>query len=342
MNEKTYALLVDNFDVTNLDNNSGLMKDLFEVIDIFNLCGIDLVIASKVSMTGDTCPYRWWYYDGKHWTEMICDNMNVSMLYPIVDSVIIDKHYHDIDMDRDDWYKSIKRIVVEKYNYGRTVTNMIKLEDYTFPVVEDFCKYNDGYIISNPNKSPVLDHLILTDDNQYGMLGALITDLQRSIKLANLSAYKHSSDTRVVDLIIKNNHKPIILIRDYQFSDPKFMKLLYYYIQKSSEYEYTIGLITAEKISWNSNDIMIDTIKIDDHMGDGHPRLSGHEFDITSSMYSDRIIYYTSDDVYLNELVKRKVKISSCSSKLYEFIKNFRRVYSTKTKAKIEDKGDEE
>ena len=67
---------------------------------------------------------------------------------------------------------------------------------------------------------------------------------------------------------------------------------------------------------------MIDTIKIDDHMEDGYPRLSGHEFDITSSMYSDRIIYYTSDDVYLNELVKRKVKISSCTSKLYEFIRS--------------------
>lgn len=322
MNKKTYALLVDDFEVTNPDN-SRLVKDILEVMNIFNLCGIDLVIASKISVSegSDTCPYRWYYNDGNDWREMMCDNMNISMLYPIVDDVIIDKHYHDIDIDRDDWYNRIKNIVVEKYNYRRTASDMIKIEDYEIPVVEDFCKRNQGYIISNPNKSPVLDHLILTDDNPYGMLGALISDLQRSIEVADHVTYRVTDDRDKIPNIIKNNHKPIILIRDYQFSDPKFMQLLYYYIQKVPEYEYTIGLISAEKISWNSNDIIIDEIKIDDHMRDGHPRLYGHIFDITSSIYSDRIIYYTSDDAYLDELVKRKVKISSCTSKLYEFVK---------------------
>lgn len=321
MNKKTYALLVDNFDVTNPDN-SRLMKDLLEVMNIFNLCGIDLVIVSKISVSegSGTCPYRWWYHDGNDWRVMMCDNMNISMLYPIIDDVIIDKHYHDIDIDRDDWYNRIKNIEVEKYNYGRTASTMIKIEDYGVPVVEDFCKHNQGYIICNPNKSP-LDHLIFTDDNQYGMLGALISDLQRSIELADHGAYAFTNDRDAIPNIIKNNHKPIILIPDYQFSDPKFMQLLYHYIQKNSEYEYTIGRITTEKISWNSNDIMIDEIKIDDHMRDGHPRLYGHVFDIASSLYSDRIIYYTNDDLYLDELVKRKVKISSCTSKLYEFVR---------------------
>ena len=322
MNKKTYALLMDKFDVTDPDN-SGFMKDLLDVMNIFNLCGIDLVIVSTV-LAADTTRYRWWYHDGNDWREMICDNMNISMLYPIIDDVIIDKHYHNDDMDRDDWYNSIKNIEVEKYNYGRTASGMIKIEDCEFPVVEDFCKHNQGYIISNPNKLAALDHLIFTDDNPYGMLGALISDLQRSIELADLGAYNFTNDRDAISDIIKNNHKPIILIRDYQFSDPKFMQLLYHYIQKVPEYKYTIGLLTTESISWNSNDIMIDEIKIDDHMRDGHPRLYGYRFDITSHVYSDRIIYYTTDAVYLDELVKRKVDISSCTSKLYEFVKRVR------------------
>lgn len=311
---KTYALLIDDF-IMDLFNTEDKLKKLNDIRHIFEICGHDLIIISKVDGY-----YNWYYYDTNTWREIARGKRNISTFSPFIDDVIIGSiNYKVIDMERDAWYADIEQLVVDKQNRYRSKEYRITREDYNFINVKKLCMNNSGAIIRRSDDEILIDHMILTNNVKCDILGALIKCIIDDIDYADDTVRgNHEFINEQIGVSIECNHQPMILITDDQFSDNEFMHLLGFYIRKTPDINYMIGVIRSS--SFIQQDAMIELIGVN----------SMNQWDFTGDnihvkLYtSDGLrMLYLLDESFLDELIARGIRVTGCTScKLYDFIEN--------------------
>lgn len=308
---KTYALLIDDF-IMDLFNTEDKLKKLNDIRHIFEICGHDLIIISKV----DGC-YNWYYYDTNTWREIARGKRNISTFSPFIDDVIIGSiNYKVIDMERDAWYADIEQLVVDKQNRYRSKEYRITREDYNFINVKKLCMNNSGAIIRRSDYEILIDHMILTDNVNGNILGALIKCIIDDIDYADDTVRgNHEFINEQIEVSIECNHQPMILITDDQFSDNDFMHLLGFYIRKTPDINYMIGVIRSS--SFIQQDVMIETIGLN---AMNQWEITGNKINLK---FRSQHMLYLSDDLFLDDLISRGIKVTGCTScKLYDFIEN--------------------
>lgn len=308
---KTYALLIDDF-IMDLFNTEDKLKKLNDIRHIFEICGHDLIIISKV----DGC-YNWYYYDTNTWREIARDKRNISTFSPFIDDVIIGSiNYKVIDMERDAWYADIEQLVVDKQNRYRSKEYRITREDYNFINVKKLCMNNSGAIIRRIDDEILIDHMILTNNVKCDILGALIKCIIDDIDYADDTVRgNHEFINEQIGVSIECNHQPMILITDDQFSDNEFMHLLGFYIRKTPDINYMIGVIRSS--SFIQQDVMIETIGLN---AMNQWENTGNKINVK---FRSQHMLYLSDDLFLDDLLSHGIKVTGCTScKLYDFIEN--------------------
>lgn len=311
---KTYALLIDDF-IMDIFDTEDKLKKLNDIRHIFEICGHDLIIISKV----DGC-YNWYYYDINTWKEIARSKRNISAISPFIDDVIIGSiNYKVIDMERDAWYADIEQLVVDKQNRYKSKEYRITREDYNFINVKKLCMNNSGAIIRRSDDEILIDHMILTDNVNGNILGAFIKDIIYEVDVRDqLIRGNRDYNDMQIDSTMAKNHQPIVLITDDQFSDNEFMSLFGFYIRKTPRINYMIGVIRWS--SFIQQDVMIELIGVNsmnqwDFTGDNiHVKL------YTSGGFH---MLYLLDESFLDELIARGIRVTGCTScKLYDFIEN--------------------
>lgn len=309
---KTYALLIDDF-IMDLFNTEDKLKKLNDIRHIFEICGHDLIIISKV----DGC-YNWYYYDTNTWREIARGKRNISTFSPFIDDVIIGSiNYKVIDMERDAWYADIEQLVVDKQNRYRSKEYRITREDYNFINVKKLCMNNSGAIIRRSDDEILIDHMILTDNVNGNILGALIKCIIDDIDYADDTVRgNHEFINEQIEVSIECNHQPMILIMDDQFSDNEFMHLLGFYIRKTPDINYMIGVIRSS--SFIQQDVMIETIGLN---AMNQWEITGNKINVK---FRSQHMLYLSDDLFLDDLISRGIKVTGCTScKLYDFVERY-------------------
>lgn len=308
---KTYALLIDDF-IMDIFDTENKLKKLNDIRHIFEICGHDLIIISKV----DGC-YNWYYYDINTWKEIARSKRNISAISPFIDDVIIGSiNYKVIDMERDAWYADIEQLVVDKQNRYKSKEYRITREDYNFINVKKLCMNNSGAIIRRSDDEILIDHMILTDNVNGNILGALIKCIIDDIDYADDTVCgNHEFINEQIEVSIECNHQPMILITDDQFSDNEFMHLLGFYIRKTPDINYMIGVIRSS--SFIQQDVMIETIGLN---AMNQWEITGNKINVK---FHSQHMLYLSDDLFLDDLISRGIKVTGCTScKLYDFIEN--------------------
>lgn len=308
---KTYALLIDDF-IMDIFDTEDKLKKLNDIRHIFEICGHDLIIISKV----DGC-YNWYYYDINTWKEIARSKRNISAISPFIDDVIIGSiNYKVIDMERDAWYADIEQLVVDKQNRYKSKEYRITREDYNFINVKKLCMNNSGAIIRRSDDEILIDHMILTDNVKCDILGALIKCIIDDIDYADDTVRgNHEFINEQIEVSIECTHQPMILITDDQFSDNEFMHLLGFYIRKTPDINYMIGVIRSS--SFIQQDVMIETIGLN---AMNQWEITGNKINVK---FRSQHMLYLSDDLFLDDLISRGIKVTGCTScKLYDFIEN--------------------
>lgn len=310
----TYALLIDDFAKGIFENDDELEK-LTDIRHVFEICGHDLIVISK-ELSGDNL-FKWYYYDINTWRKIVRDKRSsVSVFSPFIDDVIIGNINNRInDPGRNSWYGNIKQLVIDNHNLYIDKESRITREDYNFIDVMELCMNNSGAIIDADET--LIDHLILTNNVKCDILGSLIKDIMNEVDYAdNIVCNDHKFINRQIEDSIECNHQPILLITDDQFSDNEFMHLLGFYIRKTPDINYMIGVIRSS--SFIQQDVMIDTIGLNDM---NQWEITGNKINVK---FRSQHMLYLSDDLFLDDLISRGIKVTGCTScKLYDFVERY-------------------
>ena len=312
----TYALLIDDFAKGIFENDDELEK-LTVIRHVFEICGHDLIVISKELC--DDHLYKWYYYDTNTWRKIVQDKMgSVSVFSPFIDDVIIGRINNRInDPGRNIWYADIKQLVVDKSNLYKNKESCIVHEDYNFINVMKLCINNSGAMIRRADYGILIDHLILTNNVKCDILGALIKCIIDDIDYADdIVRGNHEFINEQIEVSIECNHQPMILITDDQFSDNEFMHLLGFYIRKTPDINYMIGVIRSS--SFIQQDVMIETIGLN---AMNQWEITGNKINVK---FRSQHMLYLSDDLFLDDLISRGIKVTGCTScKLYDFVERY-------------------